>query len=643
MAKKTTSKLHITTPNVKTVSLGGRKKQKASYIQLRTGFGSGFLVEDCREGAKIYEPLLDVATAKDSRFHIITAPTEEDGLRAVEYLAGIFAEQDGYSDEQLEDYEGILSGKCLSPEEAELYYDDPDDLFADGEETAYTENFDRIPIIKMNDALRQDSDNCNPDFWGMMSMQHMCSTKQERPWWLDCSEGDVCIVSNPGTDSIFRGVALAEPEIKCLWQFKSNRHVYVLAIGTDIEEEDYTITSAVIEYTAACYRIAGSEAQMSDYYKRLFTEQAKNHGFSFAKGLEVRKLSDKFAKIDPNHPCSRYEKIMDYLEFIDAPKMLNISNFEKLGIGKMSDQTEGCNSTEKMEYDLIGMHEVKRQVNNVINMLRYVKLREKHGIADKGFHNVHLFVGAPGTAKTTVAKMMAEMMRAEKLLKGDRFISVTGAQLKGEYVGQTAPKVHALFEQYDAIFIDEAYSLTCTGNSGMDVFSQEALAQLAVELEDHAMDKLIIFAGYGGRKVSEKNNLMNDFLQANPGISSRINSTIFFDSYSPDEMVEIVHRLAKLSSMILGRTEDQEIEAYFSLRQHQEDFGNGREARIFLEKCQRYVAERVSGMDPDDVEEKDLNTITASDIRLAIEELKKEQEYRAGKESSGRIRIGYTG
>ena len=89
MAKKTTSKLHITTPNVKTVSLGGRKKQKASYIQLRTGFGSGFLVEDCREGAKIYEPLLDVATAKDSRFHIITAPTEEDGLRAVEYLAAL--------------------------------------------------------------------------------------------------------------------------------------------------------------------------------------------------------------------------------------------------------------------------------------------------------------------------------------------------------------------------------------------------------------------------------------------------------------------------------------------------------------------------------------------------------------------------
>lgn len=276
-----------------------------------------------------------------------------------------------------------------------------------------------------------------------------------------------------------------------------------------------------------------------------------------------------------------------------------------------------------------------------LNMLRYNRLREKHGIADKGFHNVHLFVGAPGTAKTTVAKMMTEMMRSEKLLKGDRFISITGTQLKGEYVGQTAPKVHALFQEYDAIFIDEAYSLTCGGHSGMDVYSREALAQLAVELEDHATDKLVIFAGYGGTEVSEKNNLMKEFLQSNPGISSRINSTIFFNSYSPKEMVEIVHRLAKLSSLQLGKTADHEIEAYFALRQHEEDFGNGREARVFLEKCQRFVAERVAGMNPDDVSESDLNSITAKDIRLAIEELKKEQVYRAGKERSGRIRIGY--
>ena len=640
MDKKMTTKLHITTPNVKTVSLGGKEKKKASYIQLREGFGVDCLYEDCREGAKIYEPLLDAATANDSQFHIITAPTEEDGLRAVEYLAGIFAEQDGYLDEQLEDYESILNGTCTNPEEAELYFD-PDDSYEDGEEPGYAENFDRIPIIKMNDALRQDSDNCNPDFWGMMSMQHMNNTKQERPWWRDCAEGDVCIVSNPGTDSIFRGVVLAEPEIKCLWQFKSNRHVYVLAVGTDIEEEDYSVTSAVIEYTAACYRIAGSDAQMSDYYKSLFTEQAKGHGFCFEKDLDVRNLSDKFAKIDPNHPCSRYEKIMDYLVFINAPKTLNISNFEKLGIGKMSDKTECSSSTGKLEHDLVGMHEVKHQVNNVINMLRYNRLREKHGIADKGFHNVHLFVGAPGTAKTTVAKKMTEIMRSEKLLKGDRFISITGTQLKGEYVGQTAPKVHALFQEYDAIFIDEAYSLTCGGHSGMDVYSQEALAQLAVELEDHATDKLVIFAGYGGTEVSEKNNLMKEFLQSNPGISSRINSTIFFNSYSPKEMVEIVHRLAKLSSLQLGKTADHEIEAYFSLRQHEEDFGNGREARVFLEKCQRFVAERVAGMDPDDVSESDLNSITAKDIRLAIEELKKEQVYRAGKERNGRIRIGY--
>ena len=324
---------------------------------------------------------------------------------------------------------------------------------------------------------------------------------------------------------------------------------------------------------------------------------------------------------------------MDYLVHINAPKRLQAKDFERLGLKSMLDRLSGDNAKNAIETELVGMGEVKKQVSNIMNMLRYSRIREKRnsGSGLEKYHNVHLFVGAPGTAKTTVAKMMAKAMQSEGLLPGDRFISVTGAQLKGAYVGQTAPKVHALFQEYDAIFIDEAYSLTCSNQNELDPYSQEALAQLAVELEEHATDKLIIFAGYGGKKVSKKDNLMYRFLKANPGISSRINSTIHFDSYTPDNMVNIVHRLAENAKISLGTEADPAIAAYFGTRQNAEDFGNGREARMLLEQCERSIADRIAGKDSDRLTDRELNTLMKEDVESAIAALKEKKLAEQGK------------
>ena len=92
---------------------------------------------------------------------------------------------------------------------------------------------------------------------------------------------------------------------------------------------------------------------------------------------------------------------------------------------------------------------------------------------------------------------MGKIMEEEKLLPGSHFTCVNGAELKGMYVGHSAPKTKALFEENDIIVIDEAYSLT-GDRSEPDSFSREAIAQLVIELEEHAEDKLVIFAGYGG-------------------------------------------------------------------------------------------------------------------------------------------------
>lgn len=639
MAKKKIQSFNITTPDIRTVYLGKGVKQKAEYIQLPGNYGRQIFDEDLAAGASIYSGFKDTLSYNSTRYNFITAPTLEEGLRAVTYLAGIHAEEECYdrNDVCLNDYEEA----CYS-QEAEFDVDDPGtwgDLFDeddednedDGPVDFYTEEFYRIPIIPIESVSSLDGGNQHTGF-GMFSMELQNNSKKQEPWWNDCIDYSVCIVVNENAlFRMFEEEALPADKLESLKRFSANDHVYILVIGEDIQENDFSVNKALLEYTANCFRVGNETKELIGYYKRLLEAVAVEKGFTFSKTMDVSLLAEKLATIDKQHVCSMYEKIMKYFTHMGVSSALKAKDFDSLGLKKLIDMVEKGNAHEDLDCKLVGMEEVKHQVKNIVNMMRYVKLRANKNIKGSKFHNVHLFIGAPGTAKTTVAKMMSTMMLEEGLIKGGRFISVTGAQLKGEYVGQTAPKVHALFDRYDAIFIDEAYSLTSNAGDKMDSYAQEALAQLAVELEEHGTDKLVIFAGYGGRNTSKKDNLMYDFLQANPGISSRINSTIYFDSYSPSEMVSILHGLAEQMSLKLPEEQDSKIAEYFETRRWEDDFGNGREARVFLEQCERNVAERIAGINPEELTDDQLNTIIPEDIHLAIEELKSRRLQQQGK------------
>lgn len=189
------------------------------------------------------------------------------------------------------------------------------------------------------------------------------------------------------------------------------------------------------------------------------------------------------------------------------------------------------------------------------------------------------------------------------------------------YVGHSAPKTKALFEENDIIVIDEAYSLT-GDRSEPDSFSREAIAQLVIELEEHAEDKLVIFAEYGGTDVDEKNNKMKEFIDANPGIKSRINSTFYFPSYTAPEMAEIFKKHAEISGYELPENWKEPITAYFSTRVNDENFGNGREARALFEKVSVQMAERMHGQRQTEVfkipiNEKAIKQCQVSDIEGA--------------------------
>lgn len=104
-------------------------------------------------------------------------------------------------------------------------------------------------------------------------------------------------------------------------------------------------------------------------------------------------------------------------------------------------------------------------------MMKFIRYCRKEGMKVPEYKFVYMFIGAPGTAKTSVAQIMGAIMKKDGLLEGTSFVSVSGAELKGCYVGHTVPKVHALFEENDIIIIDEAYSIASSDMRGMDIFN----------------------------------------------------------------------------------------------------------------------------------------------------------------------------
>ncbi|MEM8708843.1 MAG: AAA family ATPase [Actinomycetota bacterium] len=249
---------------------------------------------------------------------------------------------------------------------------------------------------------------------------------------------------------------------------------------------------------------------------------------------------------------------------------------------------------------LVGLDDVKRIVHELVNVTRIEQMRTDAGlpVPDRTHHLV--FKGNPGTGKTTVARLLSRVFRALEIFDKGHLVEVHRADLVAGYVGQTAPLTEGAVEKAlgGVLFIDEAYALVADGRD----FGSEAITTLVKLMEDHREDFMLIAAGYPAE--------MQTFVDANPGLASRIRAEIVFPDYSPAELAAIFRIICDKNGYEAA-VDDITLEAIFSMPGIDLANGNARHARRGFEEATVRQANRLVGTDPD---REALITLTADDL-----------------------------
>ena len=338
------------------------------------------------------------------------------------------------------------------------------------------------------------------------------------------------------------------------------------------------------------------------YGKKLFEQKEYADALAwFEKAIGDKEISDN-AK----------EEVQDYIE--KCQKSLNASNNGTLvvkgeGVEKITSKEPIANNFDvllQQLQSLIGLNEVKQEVSTLVNLLKLQSMRKQHGLPEIPLSRHLVFVGNPGTGKTTVARLLSEIYHQLGILSKGQLIEVDRSGLVAGYVGQTALKTQEVIQSAlgGILFIDEAYTLAKSDSS--NDFGQEAIDTILKAMEDHRDDFVVIVAGYP--------DLMKTFINSNPGLKSRFNKYIYFQDYNPKELLDIFKLQCKNAGLIL---EDAASEIAFDYLQktyeHRDsNFANGRSVRNYFERVLSNQANRLAMQVA--VSETDLVTLSKDDV-----------------------------
>ncbi len=259
--------------------------------------------------------------------------------------------------------------------------------------------------------------------------------------------------------------------------------------------------------------------------------------------------------------------------------------------------------------ELCGLEKVKQDVKSLINLVKVRELRSKAGLPVPPMSLHMVFLGNPGTGKTTVARLLAQIYRAIGVLPKGQLVEVDRSGLVAGYVGQTALKTQEAVQRAlgGVLFVDEAYALVKDGSD----FGQEAIEVLLKNMEDHRDELIVIAAGYTGP--------MERFIHANPGLESRFNKYLFFDDYNGEELFHIFQSMCGKNGYTLSPEGEQQIRRELEelYENRDENFGNARDVRNRFERAVARQADRVAGLEQPTREQ--LMEILPEDLELPEE------------------------
>ncbi len=361
-----------------------------------------------------------------------------------------------------------------------------------------------------------------------------------------------------------------------------------------------------------------NEDELTDIFKLMI----KDRGFTITDEAvnEAYSIFEKMCRVD-NFGNGRYARnLLENAIQAQSSRLIkkknSVSNIGKKelflithdDIKTLDDATKNARkpgAARKELNEMIGLSSTKKIINKAVASLKLKKTCQERGISKDNSSYHMVFTGNPGTAKTTVARLFAEIMKDEKVLPTGTFVEVGRADLVGDHVGATALLVKEKFKeaQGGVLFIDEAYSL-CDGYT--NGYGDEAINTIVQEMENNRDRIIVIFAGYP--KPMEK------FLDRNPGMASRIAFKVAFDDYSMDELCMITKLMLKNRQMTITTSAMEKLRDNFNAVVGSTDFGNGRYVRKMLEEAEMNMAERIFSSYATDIPTKALTTIEEEDI-----------------------------
>jgi len=364
--------------------------------------------------------------------------------------------------------------------------------------------------------------------------------------------------------------------------------------------KDLNMNKELLEVSLACPSSTYQKVEeaMAMYYAGTSLQEAEHRD----KALVFFKIA---ARLNPNEPL-----FDDAIQALTKPPAQPASTSKR----EPSDMDPGLSINLLIEelHQLVGLDNIKTDIDSLMKYIRIEKLRQERGMSANPISLHSVFLGPPGTGKTTVARQLGKIYKSLGLLSKGHLVEVDRSSLVAEYIGQTAIKTNKVVDSaLDGIlFIDEAYSLNASGSGGD--FGREAIDTLLKRMEDHRDRLVVIVAGY-----TEE---MNSFILSNPGLQSRFTRYFSFSDYKPEELLEIFRRIAASARFIVDSEATEKLGKFFEYvyQTRARNFGNARLVRNLFEEVVQLQSARLAEMEH--ISDQDLATIQLTDIEQSIKD-----------------------